>query len=131
LRRDKIASSAVADEITKRTTSFAKTIVDLVKEENSLDRAAAAREPFNRAAEGRENPAERIADEREKTAPAEGKKFDHAPHPALNLRPQGPARRAMDRKIDYEKLRDINNAAKRRAAAAKSRSLSRDFDRER
>ena len=121
----------MADELTKRSTSFAKTIADLVKEQNSLDRAAAAREPFNRAAEGRENPAERITDEREKTAPADGKTLDHAPHPALNLRPQGPARRAVDRKIDYEKLRELNAAAKSRAKAAKSRSLSRDFDRER
>lgn len=121
----------MADEPTKRTTSFAKTLADLVKEGNSLDRVASVFGPFTRAAEGHEDKTAKREDEQEKTTPADARKFDHAPRPELHLRPDGPARRSIDRKIDADKLRAINNAAKRRIAEARSRDLQRDFDRER
>jgi hypothetical protein len=120
----------VADETPKRTTSFAKTIKGLEQEENSLDKIHPLNAAFLRALQPPEQKTEQQT-EKETTRPAPEMTRTHSPRPELHLRPEGPTRRAMDRKIDYEKLRQINDAAKRRAAAAKSRSLSRDFERER
>jgi hypothetical protein len=123
----------VADETKKRTTSFAKSLDDLVKETAALDKLSpAVREAFNRSADDLQWQNERAGKRRgEQERQTDERRPSHAPSPQMHLKPEGPVRRAMDRKIDYEKLRAINDAAKKRAAASRSRTLSRDIDRER
>ena len=124
----------VADEPKKRTTSFAKHLEDLAKEASALDNklSPAVREAFNRSADDLQWQNERAGKSRgEQERQTDDRTPSHAPRPQMHLKPDGPVRRAMDRKIDYEKLRAINEAAKKRAAASRSRTLSRDLDRER
>jgi len=126
----------VDDEPKKRTTSFAKEVEGLFHPPSPLDKPHAdVFEAFTRAADKFLHPPTHpteTRDEKEKAGATDSIQRAPAPRPALDLKPSGPIRRAMDKSIDYEKLRAINAAAKRRAAAAeRSRSLSRDFDRER
>lgn len=121
----------MADDDPKRTTSFAKTVKGLEQDQKPLDLTPPLSPAFNDAVH---NLAERLRESRtfeEKDRQSGDRKPAYAPSPELNLRPGGSIRRAVDRKIDYEKLRGINAAAKRRTEASKSRSLSRDFERER
>lgn len=118
----------MADDNTKRTTSFAKSIEDLVKQQGALDKISPAlRETFTRAAEEFIKPPERPQEQERQT---DERRPSFAPAPGMNLKPRGPIRQSMDRKIGYEKLRAINAAAKKRAAS-RSRTLSRDFEQER
>ena len=123
------------DEPKKRTTSFAKDVEGLFHPPSLLDSVSSAREAFNRAADELLHPPARTAEtrgEQEKARATDSIQRAPAPRPALDLKPSGPIRRAMDKSIDYEKLRAVNRAAKQRAAsAARSHNLSRDFDRER
>jgi len=94
------ASSAVSDNSTKRSTSFAKTVNDLVHEESALDRARALKAEFDRAKNAHEH-----SPEKEKTRQTqETASLSHAPVPEPHLRPDGSQiRRAVDRQIDKEK----------------------------
>lgn len=123
----------MADETKKRTTSFAKSLEDLAKESSALDKLSpAVREAFNRSADDLQWQNERAGKSRsDQERQTDERKPSHAPRPQMHLKPDGPVRRAMDRTIDYEKLRAINAAAKKRAAASRSRTLSRDLDRDR
>jgi len=119
----------VDDETKKRTTSFAKSIEGLFKPDSALDNLSPnVREAFNHAADQIMQQTERPQEQERQT---DERQAVHAPRPSLDLKPRGQIRRTMDRTIDYEKLRAINTAAKRRGAAARSRSMSRDFEQER
>ena len=118
----------MADETKKRTTSFAKSVEDLVKQPSPLDKMSPfLREAFTRATEEIIKPPE---SPKEQERQSDERRPSFAPAPGMSLKPRGPVRQSMDRKIGYEKLRAINAAAKKRAAS-RSRTLSRDFDQER
>jgi hypothetical protein len=115
----------------KRSTSHAKT-VEMDAQKNSLDRAAALKEQFDRAhaapAKAREQDNARQA--QNISGPA------HAPRAEEHLRPQGEIRRAVDRQIDKELLAKEDQRAKQASEAYKARlnqgrmNRNKDMDRE-
>ena len=126
------ASSAVSDNSTKRSTSFAKTVNDLVHEESALDRARALKAEFDRAKNAHEH-----SPEKEKTRQTqETASLPHAPVPEPHLRPDGSQiRRAVDRQIDKEKQAKAGGRPKAVSDAYKARfnqhkTLNRDHDRD-
>lgn len=121
----------MADDNTKRTTSFSKSLDDLVKYPSPLDNVPPElRKTFARYAEELKQIAQHEKEGRgEQERQSEERAPTYSPRPEPHLRPEGPTRRAVDRKIDYEKIRKIAAAVRKRREAA--RGLSRDFDRER
>ncbi|MGC2468004.1 MAG: hypothetical protein WA517_22630 [Candidatus Acidiferrum sp.] len=126
------ASPAVSDNSTKRSTSFAKTVDDLVHQENALDRARALKAEFDRAKNAHEH-----SPEKEKTRQTqETAGLSHAPVPEPHLRPDSQIRRAVDRQIDKEKQAKAGANPKAVRDAYKARfnqqhkMLRRDHDRD-
>lgn len=120
----------MSDNDKTRSTSFAKTVDDLVQQENSLDRVAALSNRFNRAIE----PPPPF--QQEKARESDEKTIAHAPRPEMHLRPGGLARAVVDRQIDKKQLSavaaralELNKDAKQRTAQAKTKSLSHEFQR--
>lgn len=114
-----------------RSTSFAKTVADLVQKDSPLDHLAALTGQFNRAIEPPQPPAEQ-----QKARESDEKKATHAPAPAMHLRPGGLSRYVVDKQIDKEKLTAIQRRALElsksiQAQQTKQRNLTKDFERER
>ncbi len=112
-----------------RSTSFAKTVADLVQHESALDRVAALTNQFNRAIEPPPPPVQQ-----EKARESDEKALTHAPRPEMHLRPGGLARVVVDRQIDKKQLSavatralELNKAAKQRSTQGKTKSLSQEF----
>jgi hypothetical protein len=114
----------------ERTTSFAKTVDGLHKEESTLDRARALKEQFDRAQNDNQQQKER--------PPAEGSQMVKDDAPALKPAPSGPMREASDRQTNVARLeKEFNNAAARIEEAKKAQETfkarqgkSRDHDRD-
>ena len=98
----------MSDDLKKRSTSFAKTVDGLVHEESALDRALSLKEEFERAKSVHEHAREQERPPRTQ----ETMGTSHAPKPEPHLRPEGNIRRAVDRKIDNEKLKQAGQRAK-------------------
>jgi len=86
----------MADETKPRTTSHAKSVDGLARQETALDRALTLREHFNRAQ------AQQQAQQMEQTKSGEqqqgsGMVKRHAPQPRLT--PKGPMRNLADRQV--------------------------------
>ncbi len=112
-----------------RSTSFAKTIADLVQNENSLDRVAALANQFNRAIQP---PQPQV--QQDKARESDDKTLAHAPRPEMHLRPGGLARAIVDRQVGNKQLSavaaralELNKAAKQQFAQAKTKGLSQEF----
>ncbi len=127
------ASSAVSDNSTKRSTSFAKTVNDLVHEESALDRARALKEQFDRAKTAHEH-----APEKEKTHRDRGTAgASEAPLPEPHLRPGGSVQRSMDRAVSDENRTRTYKRAKQLKQQLEDHQqrhkpgLANDFDRTR
>jgi hypothetical protein len=118
----------------ERTTSFAKTVEGLHKEESALDRARALRDQFARA----QNDNQQQKENQTERPPAERSQMvkDDAPH--LKPTPSGPMREMADRQASASKLqKEFNNAATKIEAAKKAQETfkarqgkSRDHDRD-
>ncbi len=113
-----------------RSTSFAKTVNDLVQHDSALDRIAALSEEFRRAVQPPQP-----AVEQTKARESDERTLTHAPAPAMNLRPGGLARYIVDKQIDKQKLSaldaralELYNAAKQRFEKPKSKDLSQQFE---
>jgi len=104
----------VDDEPTKRTTSHAKSVEGLYQPENALDRARALKEDFERAARHDTNE-KTLPQDRTSETPDTSR---YAPRPEPHLRPDGPARRAVDRQIDKKE---------RSKEAQRALELAQDF----
>ena len=102
------------DEPTKRTTSHAKSVEGLYQPENALDRARALKQDFERAARHDTNE-KTLPQDRTSETPDTSR---YAPRPEPHLRPEGPARRAVDRQIDKQK---------RSKEAERALELAKDF----
>jgi hypothetical protein len=103
----------------ERTTSFAKTVDGLHKEESALDRARALRDQFAHAQEQnneKQKPreAEKPLGETEKS----GSQMIKEDAPVLRPTPSGPMR-APDRQISYGKVAKERSAENRKIDAAK------------
>jgi hypothetical protein len=104
----------------ERTTSFAKSVEGLHKEENALDRARALRDQFAHAQEQnnqKQKPreAERPQGETEKS----GSPMIRNDRPAPHLTPSGPMRTGGDRYASAAKLGKEHDAADAKAQAAR------------
>ena len=121
----------------ERTTSFAKTVDGLHKDESALDRARALKEQFDRA----QNDNQKQKESQTERPPAEGSQMVKDDAPALKPAPSGPMRQASDREATVAKLeKEFNSAAARieeakkaqetyKARQGKSREHDRDHER--
>ncbi|MGA7796788.1 MAG: hypothetical protein WCA19_27485 [Candidatus Acidiferrales bacterium] len=118
----------------ERTTSFAKTVDGLHKDENALDRARALKEQFDRA----QNDNHQQKESQTERPPAEGSQMVKDDAPALKPAPSGPMREASDREANVAKLeKEFNSAAARIEEAKKAQETykarqgkSREHDRD-
>jgi hypothetical protein len=124
----------------ERTTSFAKSVEGLHKEESALDRARALRDQFAHAQEQnnqKQKPreAERPQGETEKS----GSPMIRNDRPAPHLTPSGPMRSGPDRYASATKLGKEHDTADAKAEAARKaletfrarQGQSRDHERDR
>lgn len=109
----------MADEL-KRTTSHAKSVEGLYQEENALDRARALKEDFERAVNEQAREKTRPQERTSETPSSSG----YAPKPEMHLRPDGPARRAVDRAIDNKQRSKENKLSQE---AQRALDLAKDF----
>lgn len=117
----------------KRSTSFAKTVSDLVQKDSALDHVAALSAQFHRAIEPPQPPVEQ-----QKARESDEKTQTHAPVPAMHLRPGGLARYVVDKQIAKEKLTavqrralELSKSIKAQTQKTKQRNLTKEFEHER